>query len=387
MKKMRVLISGGGIAGMAAAWWFERAGAEVTIVEKARSFQPLGHYITLKSHGVHTVEAMGLLDACREREAAFRDLRAYTPGGRLLRGVDPSMLARKIEGVVLFRRADLHAALHDAVAGRADVRFGAEVSAVREAGDHVEVDVEGKTEVVDLLLGADGIHSRARALVFGSGGLERMGGRYIAVTVDYQHGLSPGTISTYMGRGQFVVLVPRTEDNVSAIVYHADGGALPSGRDARSVRDFLLRAYGSFVPEVWRTFEAMDERSFVFMDEIAMVTLPSITRGRIALLGDAAHCPTFMSGMGASLALQGAHALSRALSEHGSDVVAGVAAYERSITGVARGYQHSARSMRRILLDRSPVLATARDALVRFTPDWMVGLSARRFYHADPRAA
>ena len=380
---MRVLISGGGIAGMAAAWWLERAGAEVTIVERARRFRRLGHYITLKSHGVRTLEAMGLLGACRERELVFRELKVHAPDGRLLRRVDASMLARNVDGMVLFQRAELHAALYDAVRARTDVRFGAEVQAIRPAGDSVEVDLPGGTERVDLFLGADGIHSHARTLLFGDGGLSPMGGLYVAVAVDCRHGLAPGAVATYMGRGQVVTLYPRTDESIAAVIYHGDGGATPAGRDARSVREFLLHAYRGFAPEVRRTFDALDEHSFVFMDAIAMVTLPAITRGRVALLGDAAHCPTFMSGMGASLALQGAHALSRALDEHRGDLVAGVAAYERAITGVARGYQHSARKMRRFLLDRGRLPAATRDLLVRWTPDWVLGLSARRFYHAN----
>jgi 2-polyprenyl-6-methoxyphenol hydroxylase-like FAD-dependent oxidoreductase len=379
----RILISGGGIAGMAAAWWLGRAGADVTIIERAQAFQPLGHYITLKSHGVRVVEAMGLLDACRARELPLHELTAHTANGRLLRDVDTALLTSKIEGMVLFRRADLHAALYEAVRDHTRVRFGTEVRAIRDVGDQVEVDLPEGAERVDLFLGADGVHSRARNLVFGEGGVSRMGGRYLAITVDYPHGLTPGALSTYFGRGQFVVLLPRTAANVSALIYHGDGGAEPSGNDALSVRAFLLRAYADFAPEVRRTFEALDESSFVFMDDIAMIELEAITRGRIALLGDAAHCPTFMSGMGASLALQGAYALSRALQQH-QEVIRAVAAYECGISEVARGYQRSARKARPAFLNRSPQLALIRDALLQWTPDWLLARSARKFYQAAP---
>jgi 2-polyprenyl-6-methoxyphenol hydroxylase-like FAD-dependent oxidoreductase len=90
-----------------------------------------------------------------------------------------------------------------------------------------------------------------------------------------------------------------------------------------------------------------------------------------------------MSGMGASLALQGAQALSQALAAHGDDVPAGVAAYERDITEVARGYQWSGRKARQYILNRSPFVAATRNALVHFTPDWLIALSARQFFHAN----
>jgi 2-polyprenyl-6-methoxyphenol hydroxylase-like FAD-dependent oxidoreductase len=381
--KKKILISGGGIAGLASAWWLERAGAQVTVVERAHTFEPLGHYLSLKSHGVRIVRDMGLLDACRQRELVFRALESHTSDGRLLRATSPDLLARSVDGMVLFRRADLHAALYDAVRDRTDVRFGTEVQTIRPAGDDVEVDLPGRTERFDLVLGADGIHSRVRRLVFGDGGVVPMGGRYVAVTVDYEHGFAPGAVATYMGCGQFVALYPRTGLNISAVVYHGDGGAVPTGRDARALRAFLLDAYGGFAPAVRRTFEALDDRSFVFTDTIAMVTLPAITRGRIVLLGDAAHCPTFLSGMGASLALQGAETLAGALAAHGHDLPAGLAAYERAIREVALGYQHSARRGRRALLTRSPLLTAMRNAAVAWTPEWVLGLSVRRFFHAQ----
>jgi 2-polyprenyl-6-methoxyphenol hydroxylase-like FAD-dependent oxidoreductase len=383
----RVLITGGGIAGMAAAWWLERGGADVTIIERAHEFAPLGHYLTLKSHGVHTIRNMGLLDACRARELTLRELEARAPDGRLLRTLDASLLARNVAGTLLFRRADLHAALYDAVRGRIDLRFGCEVQAMRAVGDQVEVDLPTGSERVDLVLGADGIHSRTRQLVFGGGGLTPMGGRYIAVTVDVQHGLQPGTIRTYFGRGQFVGLLPRTATELLALIYQGDGVGEPAGRDVHALRDFLLRAYSGFAPEVRRSFAALDQHSFVFTDQIAMVTLPEITRGRIALLGDAAHCPTFMSGMGASLALQGAEALQRALAQHANDIPAALGAYAREITPIARDYQSSARSARHFLLDRSPGLAALRDAAIRFTPDWLISSGARRYYRAEQLAA
>lgn len=397
--KERVLIVGGGIAGLAAAFWLERAGAEVTVVERAHAFTgpvpstghcaPVaapGHFITLKSHGVRVVREMGLLDACRARALDLRELRAHTPDGQLLRELDTGLLERAVSGMLLFRRSDLHAALYEAVRGRVDIRFGTEVRAIRALGEQVEVELPSGTERVDLLLGADGIHSRTRELVFGPGGLTPMGGHYVALSVELDHGLPLGCIHTYFGRGQFAGLLPRTAAEISALLYRGHDTLAPSGRDPASVREFLLRAYASFAPAVRSSIEALSDSSFVFMDEIAMVELPQITRGRIALLGDAAHCPTFMSGMGASLALQGADALRRALQAQPGDMPAAISTYAREITPIAKRYQRSARTSRRFLIGRSAWLAAARDAAIRWTPEWLLSTSTRRFYQAEQLA-
>jgi len=381
--RKRVLISGGGIAGLAAAWWLERAGAQVTIVEKAHAFEPLGHYIGLKSHGVHTVSRMGLLEACRARELTLSGLTAYTHSGRPLRDADTTLLARNVAGLVLFRRADLHAALYAAVKPYTELRFGAVVDEIHDAGDHMEVCSSAGTERFDLVIGADGIHSRTRKLLFGDVGVHSLAGHYFALSANFPHDLTPGKLAAYFGRGQFVALIPGDTNQLSGLIYHANTCGIPPARhDAAGTRAFLRQAYAHFPAEVRRLLEALDERSFVFSDEVAMVTLDSITRGRSALLGDAAHCPTFMSGMGASLALQGAQALGRALYDHGDDIAAALAAYERAISDVARGYQRSARHARRLLLSDSRLLTVGRDALLRWTPDWALAMTTQRFYQA-----
>ena len=234
-----------------------------------------------------------------------------------------------------------------------------------------------------MFIGADGVHSKVRRELFGEAGWRPMGGRYIALTVDYEHGLPTGVISVFFGRGQTVGLLPPTAASMSAIFYHGDGGAQPAGRDTASLRSFLLDSFAQFAPEVRRTFAALDEHSYVYSDDIAMVRPPAITRGRVALLGDAAHCPTFMSGMGSSLALQGARVLSVALRAHPEDVPTALAAYERAITPIARGYQASARTARHAFLNRNPLVACTRDALLRCTPAWLFSRSAQSFYHVD----
>lgn len=91
---------------MAAAWWLERGGAEVTIIERARAFEPLGHFITLKSHGVRSLANMGLLESCRAHALELHEVVAHRADGRVLRRLDAGMLERSVAGLLLFRRAN-----------------------------------------------------------------------------------------------------------------------------------------------------------------------------------------------------------------------------------------------------------------------------------------
>ena len=377
---LKIAISGGGVAGLSAAWWLSRSGADVTVLERAPDYAPLGHYISIKAHGVALIRHMGLLEQCRSREVRTQTMRMYNQAGKLLREIPSEALSAAVDGYLLFRRADLHASLYEAVTGSCDLRFSTQLRAVRQTHTHVEVEIESGTERFDLLLGTDGIHSLTRRLVFGEAFLRPMGGRYLALTVDCQHGLSLDALQMWWGRGQTVTLIPNSVDRISAIVYHGDGGVEPRGTTNADYRAFFDEGYAQFPDPVRRILGALDEHGYVFTDSIAQVDMPTIVKGRIALIGDAAHCPTFMSGMGSSLALQGARELAHAL-ESEPDVPAALGRYEKAITPIANRYKASANTMKRLLLSRSRLLEAVRNAATAAVPNWALDRQAKAFLH------
>lgn len=380
----RILISGGGIAGLALAWWLERAGQQVVVIDRATAFEPLGHYITLKSQGVAVVREMGLLQACRASVVDLDRVHLQTAAGRPLLERGFEELDHTLGGFLPFRRADLHGALFSAVRDRVDIRYGDQLRAISQRGDRVDVDfLSGRQDSFDLLVGADGVHSRTRQLVFGDGHERPLGGLYLALTVRFPHGMQAGVAQVYLGRGQVVILFPTAADTASALVYYGDGGPLPEGHDALSLRRFLLDNYQDFAPEVRRTFGALDAGSFVFMDRVVQVHMPAITQGRVALVGDAAHCPTFLSGMGSSLALQGARQLGQCIADNGTPLPQALARYERQIRPIAQGYLNGGARMRPFFLDRRRHYTLLRDSVLQFTPEWVMRRAMQRFYQAE----
>ncbi|MBL9107481.1 MAG: FAD-dependent monooxygenase [Myxococcales bacterium] len=147
-----------------------------------------------------------------------------------------------------------------------------------------------------------------------------------------------------LGTGQMVNLLPVAEDAISAVVYLSERAGPPPHQDALAMRGYLISACAQFPPEVLRLFHALSADDFVFSDAIAQIEVPHITAGRCALIGDAAHCPTFLSGMGSSLALQDAHVLAGCLARDGTDVAATLDTLERyaeSVAPIARRYHDS----------------------------------------------
>ena len=380
----RVLISGAGIAGLALGFWLDRLGIETVLVDRVPRFEALGHYIALKGNGVEMIRQMGLEGPCRAREIRFERALMLTAAGTLLRTGSRDEFDHNLGGYILCLRADLQAVLFEAVRDKVEIRCGTEIVRVDDTGDRVAVELStGQTESFDAVFGADGIHSRTRRLVFGDGYLHGMGGHYIGLTVDCAHGLPPNHVRSYWGSGQSVHMFLTSPQRVSAVVYHGDGGAAFPARDTASVKAFLLDAYRAFSPDVRAVFAALDERAFVFADAIAQVRMPAIVKGRVALLGDAAHCPTFMSGMGSSLALQGARALAAQIEQRPGELAQALLSYQAAIAPVAERYQASARGMRPMLLDRRPWVSYGRDLALRLTPEWLMARQTRRFYHAE----
>jgi 2-polyprenyl-6-methoxyphenol hydroxylase-like FAD-dependent oxidoreductase len=121
----------------------------------------------------------------------------------------------------------------------------------------------------------------------------------------------------------------------------------------------------------------------VFADVIAQIEMPRITRDRCVLLGDAAHCPTFLSGMGSSLALQDAHILARCLASSRGDVAGALGRYEEVVTPIARRCHESALKARGMFLAGGRAKAWIRDQVVRFVPERILARSIRQFIDAE----
>lgn len=206
--RLKVIVSGAGIAGLSLAYWLDRIRATTLVVERAPRFQALGHYITLKGNGVEMVRRMGIYQACEARSAPIEETRFYTMHGKLLRSERMAALNKILGGYILFRRADLQAALYELVRDGADMRFRTQITEARLSKNGVEVVLsDGSTERGDVLVGADGIHSHVRGLVFGDGFKRPLGGYYIAATQKLRHGLPLATHS-YSGVGRMVTSFP-----------------------------------------------------------------------------------------------------------------------------------------------------------------------------------
>ena len=344
-----ILISGAGIAGPALAYWLSTSGHDVTVVERADAVRPGGQAVDLRGAGRTVVERMGVMDRVRsvaldQRGVAWVDARGRITARMPVDAFEGEGIISEIEVL----RDDLAHVLHDATRARVEYVSGDTVTDLCQDDDGVDVTFEhAPPRRFALVIGADGLYSPIRRLAFGGAdaGLHPLGcamAWFSAPPTDlggwYLMHNAPG--------GRVASLRPgRTPAATKAgLGLRVDPStALP--RDVDGQRALLSRAFAGVGWKAPMLVDAMAAASDFAFTAVAQVRLPRWSRGRVALVGDAAACPTPLTGLGTSVALVQAYVLAgelaRARGDRGVDFGAAFDRYER----VARPYVTTAQEL------------------------------------------
>ncbi|MDG6103045.1 FAD-dependent monooxygenase [Dactylosporangium aurantiacum] len=329
---MRVLISGGGIAGPALAFWLHRYGIEATVVERASGPRPGGQAVDVRGAAREVVHRMGLMPQVRAATVDERGIATVDAAGRWTSRMPADAFGG--EGFVAeieLPRGELARVLYEATRDHVDYRFGERVTALHSHGRGVRVELSGGgAEDVDLVVGADGVHSGVRALAFGpEDSFVRPLGGYIAwFSVPDPGDLRHWYLMYNAPGGLAAGLRPESGGTAKAYLSFtsAEPGLerLPVHEQQRLLADRLSGA-GWRVPALLAAMPTAPD--FVF-DSLSRVSVERWSRGRVVLLGDAGYCGSPLAGLGTSLALVGAYVLAGELATAGDDVEAACAAYQ-----------------------------------------------------------
>lgn len=364
----RVAVAGGGIGGLAAAIALDARGVDADVFEKASDIKnvEVGAGITLWPNAIKMLDRLGVGEEVRARGSHFDgSLEQRTSEGRLLAQWQLAEMGQKLGAPAMgIRRPVLHGILA-AAAGEA-VTPGAEVTGFEDSGSGVTVSVAGgRSESADALIGADGIGSVIRARLLGPSE-PRYSGLAIwrGVTEFDDAALPPGALLSYWGTGtRFVAF----RVGPGEIVWEATLATEAGGRDpASGAKPSLLGHFAGFCDPVKPLMEATDERAIIRDDVCDRPPSETWGRGRVTLLGDAAHAMTFAVGQGAAQAFEDAVALGDSLAETG-DVEAGLRAYEGRRIKRAAQFQSMAWRLARMGVHRSPVKCGLRNTFIKRT--------------------
>lgn len=329
-----VLISGASIAGPATAYWLNRYGFAVTVVERAATIRSGGYPIDVRGTAIDVAERMGVLPQLRTVHIDTRKLTFVDAGGHPIAAISPEDLAGGMTSRhVELPRGVLVSILYDLTRHmQVRYRFNDSIDAIDDDGAGVDVRFSsGAKQRFDIVIGADGMHSNTRALAFGpEAPFHRyLGSCFNLFSLPNELGLSrEAVIYSAPRRLAGVYAVGESHLLQAFLNFAADEPPFRSNADVDQQRrrtEELFRDGGWEVP---RLVAAMRRADDLFFDTVGQIHLPRWSSGRVALVGDAAHAPSFLSGQGTSLALVGAYVLAGELAAHG-DPADGFASYER----------------------------------------------------------
>ncbi|WP_394840343.1 FAD-dependent monooxygenase [Pendulispora rubella] len=315
----KVLVSGASFAGLSTAFWMRRLGYEVTIVEIAGGLRTGGTAVDIKGKTVDIVRRMGLFEQIRSNRLSLqrwelKNERDVTERSLVLRGEDEAPSESEFE----IERSVLLTMLFDTVKGHVEVVFDDSITALNEANDGIEATfASGSRGTFDLIFGCDGVHSAVRKLWFGDEARYMYFlGQYFSITIADKLLIERNTAQMFNVPGKAVML-NAYKNNTDIILSFASDEEIPyERRDEEAQRRIIAER---FVGVGWRTAELLEEvrssKSFYF-DKLCQIRMPSWTKGRVALVGDAGYCPSPAAGMGGSLAIDGAAALADAMRDH-----------------------------------------------------------------------
>jgi 2-polyprenyl-6-methoxyphenol hydroxylase-like FAD-dependent oxidoreductase len=382
---MKVLISGAGIAGLSLALRLRQRGIEPVVVERAPRLRDGGYVLALSDPGLGAAERMGVADALRAARHPPHRL-AYVDGaGRERHAIDSRAIDRLVgERQFNLMRGDIERALYDRVRDDVEVRFGTTVESLRVGKARAVAGLTGGDEVVcDLIVGADGLHSRVRALRFGpeEGFVRPLGSRVAAFLLDRAGfpDARPGTSYSLTEVGRAAALGWLDRDRLVAfLIWRAGEGPRPDGAEEELRRAFA--GAGWLVPAI---LDRVPGAGDLYLDDVAQVAMPRWSDGRTALLGDAAFAVSLIAGKGATLAMAGAVVLADALADDPGDVGAACARFEARLRPWVEAAQRMARRNARLFTPANRFQLLGREALLRLAARPVLAPVVRRLLNRE----
>jgi 2-polyprenyl-6-methoxyphenol hydroxylase-like FAD-dependent oxidoreductase len=368
-----VLISGASIAGPALAFWLHRHGFRSVVVERAASVRAGGYPIDVRAAAIEVVERMGLLPALRDAHIATRHSTFVDARGRTIARLTPDDFTGSPEGRdVELPRGDLARLLHGTTRDDVEYLFEDTITALDQdaAGVHVTFR-NAPPRTVDLVVGADGLHSGVRGLTFGPETDFRhdLGFAFAGFSMDDPWGLDREFLAhSTPGRMAGFYAVRGRAGIVGTLAFATPPGfAFDPGDDAQQ-RDLVAAAFADGGWEVPRLVAAMRTAEDLFFDTVSQIRMPQWSTGRVALVGDAAYAPAFLSGQGTSLALIGAYVLAGELAAAGGDPAVAFPAYEHALRPYVERNQRLARTGGAALIPRTRAALWLRNRVLAALP-------------------
>lgn len=329
-----ILIVGAGIAGPALAFWLQKAGFAVTLVEHAPALRAGGFVIDFWGLGYDLAERMGLTDELNRVGYHIGEMRIVNDRGKRVAGFGIGVLNELTGGrFITLRRSDLSRGLFEKIAATTEVILGDEIVALDQKSNCVHMQFRhAGARSFDLVIGADGLHSGIRKIVFGpQQDFERQLGYVVAAfEVGGYRPRDENVYVIYSQPGRMLSRVALRDDRTLFLfVSAADAAAVPSAMSDLGVQKAWLReTFGTGHWECAEILDRLENAQDLYFDRVSQIKMAGWSRGRVALVGDAAFCVSLMAGQGSALAVTAAYVLAGELAKAGGRHQEAFANYE-----------------------------------------------------------
>jgi 2-polyprenyl-6-methoxyphenol hydroxylase-like FAD-dependent oxidoreductase len=347
-----VLISGVGIAGPTLAYWLSEWGCRPTLIEQAPAPRTDGYIIDFWGLGYDIAERMGLLPALMGQDYQVRELRFVDDRGRRVGGFGVDVFRALTGGrYVSLPRSELAKLIFDRTDGRCETIFGDSITGLVESGDAVDVTFErSASRRFDLVIGADGLHSTVRGLVFGSEAKFQNYLGYMFAAFEAE-GYRPRDENAYIAYGvpgkQAARFAMRDGRTLFLLVFAADHPLHLEAGGKAAQKKALHDAFSGAGWECSKILAALDACDALYIDPVCQIRMESWSRGRVALVGDAAFAPSLLAGQGAALAMIAAYVLAGELARNDANPEIAFQRYEQRLRGFMTAKQNAAKGFAR----------------------------------------
>jgi len=369
-----ILISGASVAGPTLAYWLSRYGFTPTVVERTPALRAGlgGHAVDLLGPAVDVAEWMGILPKVMAASTGTDVISIERPGrspvvvnvGRAVAGI----ASRHVE----IMRGELTSILYEATRDDVEYFFGDSIRTLEDDGDRVAVTFEhGPPRSVDLVVGADGLHSNVRRLTFGDE--SRFGhylGGYLGVFTLPNYLELAGRMVTFNRPGKLVAMYPVRQTGAARALFlfrRADE-LIYDYRDIEQQKRLLKQAFAEDVWELPRILAELDASPDLYFDSISQIRMETWSRGRVTLVGDAGYCPAPAVGGGTAVAVLGAFVLAGELHTAGGDHTTAFRMYEQQLRRLVARTRALAPTMMKVLIPRNRRQVWATTQIMRVLP-------------------